>query len=93
MTTREWWDKIGGFDTRLEPAVYEDVLYCLSVSKAGGSILYEPSAMFYHWQHGSQTEATGWFTRENLDRNLMYIFQKIGQPVESDAIFYNMMGK
>lgn len=84
---REWWDKVGGFDKKFY-ATYEDVEICLSIKRAGGSILYNPDATFYHWQHGSQTNELNWFTQENLTNHLGMLMLKHGKQKPDDHLFY-----
>jgi len=90
MVRREVWEKIGGFDLKFSPAVYEDVSFCLEAKNLKYEIAYEPKAVFLHLMHGSQTETTGWFAPANHDRNLSLLFTKHGQPPCDDHIFYNM---
>lgn len=87
---REWWDRVGGFDKKYEPGVFEDVDYCLMVKRAGGLILYEPRAIFTHRQHGSQPDGGGWFTEPHINERLGILVTKHGVQTCDDDIFYNM---
>jgi O-antigen biosynthesis protein len=89
MTTRKWWDKLGGFDLALSPGTFEDVDYCIRVGKLGGEIVYEPKATFYHYEHASQGQGgINWFSNENLHRNFTYIMTKHGQQPPSDSFWF-----
>jgi O-antigen biosynthesis protein len=88
--TREWWDKMGGLDTKYGVGVFDDADLCLSVRKAGGHIQANPNAVFYHWQHGSQDPNGGWFNANNINTNLSILMAKHGKPVCDDSIYFRM---
>jgi GT2 family glycosyltransferase len=90
MVKREVWDKVGGFDMRLAPAVFEDVDLCLQVKKLKLEIIYEPKAVAWHYEHASQTQGSNWFNQPHLQKNLAYIFSKHGTPVCDDYLFYKL---
>jgi GT2 family glycosyltransferase/SAM-dependent methyltransferase/glycosyltransferase involved in cell wall biosynthesis len=56
MTPRTLWEKLGGFDEAYSPAYYEDADYCMRVRECGLRVLYEPSVVADHYEHGSETE-------------------------------------
>jgi len=80
MVRREVWDKVGGFDTKFGMGVFDDVSLCLSVKKLGLDVIYEPKAIVWHYEHASQPQSGGWFTQDNIQRNLATLFLKHGQP-------------
>jgi GT2 family glycosyltransferase len=86
MVKREIWDKLGGFDTKFAPGVFEDVSFCLSVRKLGLEVVYEPRSTWFHWEHASQ-DGPGWFNQEHVSRNLAILFSKHGQPACDIEIF------
>jgi O-antigen biosynthesis protein len=88
MTTRAWWEKIGGFDERFSPGVFEDVSYCTTVRKLGGEVYYDPRSVWTHAEHKSQEESGNWFSREHLMRNFDYLLKKHGGLKCDDNIWY-----
>lgn len=88
MTTRRWWEKIGGFDDKLSPGCFEDVSYCIQVGRLGGEIIYEPRSIWYHAEHSSQGQNGNWFTPEHLGRNFQYLMTKHGKQSPSDSIWF-----
>lgn len=90
MTKREVWDKIGGFDTKLGMGVFDDADYGLCVKKLRQEVVYEPRAVGYHFEHMSQTQSNNWFSPQNLQTNLAYLFMKHGKPVADDEIYYKV---
>lgn len=54
MTPAGLWNELGGFDSRFEPAYYEETDYCVSLREQGYRILYEPSAVIKHFEFASQ---------------------------------------
>jgi O-antigen biosynthesis protein len=88
MTTRKWWDKVGGFDQHLQPAVLEDVDYCIQVKKLGGEIIYEPRAVLTHFEHASQGQNGNWFSNEQIHKNFTYLMMKHGQQPPSDSYWF-----
>jgi GT2 family glycosyltransferase len=47
-TKRSVFESVGGFDTRYQPAYYEDTDYCLQVRAAGQSVYYQPESTVIH---------------------------------------------
>ena len=89
MVKRTWWEKAGGFDRHLEPAVFEDVDLCLTVDKMGGEIIYEPKSVWYHAEHGSQGQnGINWFTQDNIHKNFAYLLAKHGKIEPSDKYWF-----
>jgi len=48
----------GGFDNRFEPAYYEETDYCLWLQKKGLHVVYDPGAVVFHFEFGSDTSNT-----------------------------------
>jgi O-antigen biosynthesis protein len=88
MVKREIWDKLGGFDAKYAPGCYEDIDLCLGVKKLKQEVVYDPRAVFYHWEHMSQTQESNWFSQQNLQKNLGTLFLKWGQQPCDDNLFY-----
>lgn len=88
MVRHDLWEKLGGFDNRYAPGAFEDVDFCLGVKKLKQEVVYEPKAVWYHWEHASQTQTTNWFSTPNLQRNLASLFTKWGQQPCDDYLFY-----
>lgn len=49
-TKRALFTKLGGFDTRYQPAYYEDVDYCFEVWKSGAKVYYQPDSVVIHFE-------------------------------------------
>jgi GT2 family glycosyltransferase len=88
MTTRKWWERIGGFDEKFSPGVFEDVSYCLAVQKLGGTVFYDPRSVWTHAEHRSQLEGSSWFSREALNKNFTYLLMKHGNIACDDVLWY-----
>ena len=50
MIPTKLWRQIGGFDTRYQPAYYEDTDLAFEVRKAGYKVLYQPLAKIVHFE-------------------------------------------
>lgn len=53
LVRRDLWDRLGGFDSRYEPAYYEDVDLCMGLRSLGYRTLYEPRARVIHNEYTS----------------------------------------
>lgn len=53
LIPRTLWQALGGFDTGLAPAYYEDVDLCLRVRQAGFRVVYDPAVLLTHVEGGS----------------------------------------
>lgn len=53
LTPAAVYDEVGGFSTLL-PGNYNDVDYCMKLRHAGYDIVYEPSAVLYHFESRSR---------------------------------------
>lgn len=53
LTKRSIFNEIGGFDERFDPAYYEDVDYCVRLTKAGYEVIVEPTAEVLHLERGT----------------------------------------
>ncbi len=48
MVRRDFWEEVGGFDTRFSPAYYEDADLAFSARKLGYRVVYEPKSSVIH---------------------------------------------
>jgi len=53
MLPKDLWDVVGGFDTKYQPAYYEDVDLAFKVRKAGYKVVYQPFSQITHLEGGS----------------------------------------
>jgi GT2 family glycosyltransferase/glycosyltransferase involved in cell wall biosynthesis len=53
LTPKDIFDRLGGFDTRYEPAYYEETDYCMRLWQAGLRVVYEPAAVILHHEFAS----------------------------------------
>ncbi|MFA7429806.1 MAG: tetratricopeptide repeat protein [Rhodospirillaceae bacterium] len=53
LIPRPLWQTLGGFDTALAPAYYEDADLCLRVRRAGFRVVYDPAVLLTHVEGGS----------------------------------------
>jgi GT2 family glycosyltransferase len=88
MTTRKWWEKIGGFDEHFSPGVFEDVDYCLVVAGLKGEVYYDPRSVWTHAEHKSQDPSSSWFSNDHLRTNFSYLLKKHGGIECDDKIWY-----
>lgn len=73
MTTRDLWDKIGGFDKVFSPGYFEDTDYCLRAKEIGYSTIYCGEALLYHYQSKS---FIGGPSKNHFERNHEIFKQK-----------------
>lgn len=59
MLRREFFDKLGGFDTRYAPAYYEDTDLAFAVRAAGKKVFYEPRSVVVHFEGVTSGTDTG----------------------------------
>ena len=52
-TRRSLFEKIGGFDSRYEPAYYEDTDFCMEIRKAGSRVYFQPESVVVHLEGAS----------------------------------------
>ena len=57
LTKRSIYEEIGGFDELL-PNDYDDIDYCLKLREKGLLVIYEPSAVLYHYESVSRPNHT-----------------------------------
>ena len=50
---RDLWEKVGGFDSRFEPAYYEDADLAFSARALGYRVVYEPKSFVVHHEGSS----------------------------------------
>ncbi|CCG41159.1 glycosyltransferase [Magnetospirillum molischianum] len=53
LLPRPLWQALGGFETALAPAYYEDTDLCLRVHRAGFRVVYDPAVILTHVEGGS----------------------------------------
>src|SRR3990167_7097571 len=66
LTSRDLWNKLGGFDKIYSPGYFEDTDYCLRAKELGYSTIYCGEAKLYHYQSKS---FSGGPTKEHFGRN------------------------
>ena len=81
-------ERLGGFDDKLGMGVFEDCDFSIRARKLGGEIIYEPRSVWTHWEHSSQDQNGGWFSRENIHKNFSYLLMKHGQQPPSDTFWF-----
>jgi len=54
----ELFDKIGGFDSRFDPAYWEDADLCFSIHQLGHHVFYQPLAKLVHYEGMTQGTST-----------------------------------
>jgi GT2 family glycosyltransferase/glycosyltransferase involved in cell wall biosynthesis len=72
LTPRHHFDALGGFDTRYQPAYYEDADYCVRLWKAGLRVVYDPKAIVTHVEFGSADSAARAVTMQ-LERRTVFV--------------------
>jgi O-antigen biosynthesis protein len=66
--------QLDGFDEIFDPAYYEDTDLCVRITQAGYDVVYDPSVMVFHLEHGS-AEGSGAPTTQ-MDHNRHLFSQK-----------------
>lgn len=68
MTTRQAFDEVGGFSTRL-PNNYNDMDFCLKLRTTGRRVVYDPDTVLYHFESSSRdSEVADWEKQLLLER-------------------------
>jgi GT2 family glycosyltransferase len=68
MTSREAFERVGGFSTTL-PVNYNDMDYCLKLRANGMRVVYDPDTVLYHFESSSRsTEVEDWEKERLHDR-------------------------
>lgn len=88
LVRREVWEKLGGWDDRFGPGVYEDVDFCWRVRKMGYKILYQPAACLYHYESASIDPNGAHSLYVHLQDNKRKLIQKWGKLESDEAIFF-----
>lgn len=86
LLPRPLWQALGGFDTALAPAYYEDADLCLRVRRAGFRVVYDPEVVLTHVEGGSTltSDAAAEMMRRNrgaFSRNHADILRSRPSPV------------
>ena len=71
LIPRELYRELGGFDTRFEPAYYEDTDLCFTARRQGYKVIYQPEARVIHHEGvtaGTDT-ATGYKKYQEINLN------------------------
>ena len=88
MISRPWWDKLDGFDLKFGLGTFEDVDLCLRARHSGGEVVFDPRAIFTHYEHASQDADRNWFSQGNLHQNFSYLLLKHGQQEPTDHFWF-----
>jgi GT2 family glycosyltransferase/glycosyltransferase involved in cell wall biosynthesis len=72
LTARRHFEMLGGFDSRYEPAYYEDADYCVRLWKAGLRVVYDPRVVVTHLEFGSAPSAAQ-AVAQQLERRTIFI--------------------
>jgi GT2 family glycosyltransferase len=56
LIRRTLWDLLNGFDEGYIGGQFEDVDFCWRARELGWKVIYQPSAVLYHYEHGSGME-------------------------------------
>ncbi len=65
---RATWDAVGTFDEGFQPAYYEDVDYCVRVTRAGYTLAMRDTPAFTHFESQSRPSAAEQIARVNQQR-------------------------
>src|SRR5207249_3629118 len=58
-TPRALFHELGGFDTRFQPAYYEDADYCFALRARGYRVYYQPESVIVHFEGVSSGAGLG----------------------------------
>lgn len=86
LTSKKLYQKLGGYDGKNLPTLFNDVDYCLRVGEAGYKIVYEPNSVLYHKERASLgKQGVDW----KMDpKEIQYMRRKWHQLEDNDP-FYN----
>lgn len=76
MVRTDLFHSLGGFDTRFEPAYYEDTDLCLSIWKLGYRVMYQPLSLVIHYEGSTGQKYPQKGSRTYLERNKERFFRK-----------------
>jgi O-antigen biosynthesis protein len=79
-TTRELFDRVGGFDANFEPAYYEDADLCFKIANLGRFIYYCHRSVVYHIEHAT---AAGRGLHRAVDINRAKFIGRWGKYLEA----------
>lgn len=92
MIPKSLFKTVGGFDSRYEPAYYEDTDLAFKVRKAGYKVLYQPLSEVIHYEGatGGTDLATGAKKYQEINRSIFaekWAAELITKPKEGDVEF------
>lgn len=82
MVRKDFWDKIGGYDTRYGRGYYEDADLAMTVRSEGMCALLVPSALVVHHEHASM----GDYAAEAIARNKVLFLKKWHKELEASHL-------
>jgi GT2 family glycosyltransferase len=83
LVRRTFWDEVGGFDARYQPAYYEDVDLAFEARSRGWRVVYEPAARVVHLEGGSHGTDLAVGTKAFQVRNQMTFARKWSHILEA----------
>lgn len=79
LIPRPLWQTLGGFDTGLAPAYYEDADLCLRARRAGFRVVYDPAVLLTHVEGGSALTSDA--AAEMMRRNRLPFLARHGEDL------------
>ena len=90
LVRRSFFEAQGGWDKQLGKGVYEDVDLCRQAIQAGKKVMYQPEAVFYHWESASVDSPTSHNLHNHVDENLKYLINKWGDQFRNDEALFGV---
>ncbi|HOQ42805.1 MAG TPA: glycosyltransferase [Smithellaceae bacterium] len=79
LTHTQLFREHGGFDERFLPAYYEETDYCLWLQEKGWNVVYDPGAVVFHFEFGSDISDT---PKALQQKNRRIFYEKYQQHLE-----------
>ena len=73
-----------GFDNRFEPAYYEETDYCLWLQEKGLQVIYDPGAIVFHFEFGSNISNT---VKNLMQKNQLVFYEKHQKQLKKHFAF------
>lgn len=87
---RAFFVEMGGWDKNLHKGVYEDVDLCRQAVDKGWDVIYEPKAVFCHFESASGDADQGHNLHNHADENLRYLIEKWGNKFRDDERIFGL---
>lgn len=86
MVRKLFWDEVGGFDERYQPAYYEDSDLAMTARRLNWRVIYQPASEVIHYKHKTYAGYTQKNRRSLLKKNKAIFLEKWRAPLKEHLI-------